>query len=432
MSQAVETALRTARALLNLGYTIESVLSNPLIGQYREDVEARLAEEVSFTLTPVRTVSCHRDKPDWLSELDRSDWHYWPTLRQYLITNKNWPLDSVRSLDDASDRILRQLEAPDTDNFDTRGLVLGYVQSGKTANYTATIAKAADAGFRVFIVLTGIDNGLRKQTNRRLKRELVGGLNLRGGSVAPPPIGLRWHEFTTDTEHGDFQPGNANHAALQGSQPVLLVVKKNGHVLRRLLQWLDNASEDVLARVPLLMIDDEADQASVDTKGTPAQRLDDDPDLKLEDPSVINQLIRGLLMRFRRRAYIAYTATPFANILIPANATHEHAGDDLYPRDFIIDLPKPRGYFGAEELFGRLDADAGDAEYGLDVIRHIPDEDVVLLQSGSVPASLQCAVQDFLLAGAAKAARLGARRAGDHACTHEPLGRAPVCPLRPG
>jgi len=405
LNATFEQALRTARVLIELGHTLDDVLANPLVQPFRSDLEVTLAEEDSFTLTPVRTVS-RQDHPDWLRELDRSSWHYWPKLREYLLAQKSWPLDSVRSLDDASDRILRQLQAPDTDVFDNRGLVLGYVQSGKTASYTATIAKAADAGYRTFIILTGIDNGLRMQTNRRLKRELVGGQGLRGGGVKQPPMGLQWHEFTTDTQEGDFQPGNANHAALQGSQPVLLVIKKNGHVLRRLLRWLDSAPSDVLARVPVLMIDDEADQASIDTRGTPASTAAD-PDLRVDEPSVINRLIRELLQRFRRTAYIAYTATPFANILIPAHATHEEAGDDLYPRDFIVDLPRPRGYFGAEELFGSLDSNAPEKTNGLDVIRNIADSDVALLKTGGMPDSLRLAIEDFLLAGSAKSKRGG-------------------------
>src|SRR5262249_19801342 len=156
-----------------------------------------------------------------------------------------------------------------------RGLVLGYVQSGKTANYTALIAKAADAGYRLFVVLSGIDNGLRRQTNIRLKREFVGYNDARPGAVRLPPIGKQWHEFTRGELVGHFQPGFANHAALQGSQPVLLVVKKNGPVLRRLLGWLDEAPAGVRRTLPMLVVDDEADQAGVDVRGS--YQLEDEP-----------------------------------------------------------------------------------------------------------------------------------------------------------
>lgn len=123
---------------------------------------------------PVRMLVGDPNRADWLRGVDRSTWHYWPALRLFLITTKGWDSTAIRSLDDSSDRILRQLAAPVTDRFDIRGLVLGFVQSGKTANYTAVIAKAADAGYRFVVVLSGIDKGLRRQTNIRLKRELVG------------------------------------------------------------------------------------------------------------------------------------------------------------------------------------------------------------------------------------------------------------------
>lgn len=278
------------------------------------------------------------------------------------------------------------------------------MQSGKTANFGAVVAKAADSGYRLIIVLSGIDNGLRRQTNMRLKRELVGYPDNRLGAVRMPPLGRQWHEFTRDDFAGDFQPGFANHAALQGSQPVLLVVKKNGAVLRRLLRWLDGAPAEVRLTLPMLVIDDEADQASVDTRGT-YQTEDVLLDADYEPPSVINGLIRDLLGRFERRAYVAYTATPFANILIPHDTTDPRRGNDLYPKDFIVDLPKPVGYFGAEEFFGRMDAVTGAEVGGLDVIREVPDEAIAALEQGAFPVALGTALLDFVLAGAGRAYR---------------------------
>lgn len=405
MTAEQQKALKTARALLDLGHALDIVLSNPLIPPTeREFLRTELQRDENFPLLPARTLVANPDRPDWLRGLDRSTWHYWPALRNFLLTIKSWKLSALRSLDDSSDRILRQLAAPQTEQFDIRGLVLGYVQSGKTANYTALIAKAADAGYRLVVVLSGIDNGLRRQTNSRLKRELVGYPDNRPNSVRMPPMGKQWHEFTRDDLHGDFQPGFANHAALQGSQPVLLVVKKNGAVLRRLLRWLDDAPPEVRRTQPLLLIDDEADQASVDTRGS-YQAEDDPPDPDYEPPSVINGLIRDLLRRFEKRAYVAYTATPFANIFIPHDTSDPRVGNDLYPKDFIVDLPKPPGYFGAEEFFGRMDTASGGEVGGLDVIREVTDEDIAALEQGQLPASLVMAMVDFFLAGAARAQR---------------------------
>lgn len=405
MTSDQQQALRTARAMLDLGHPLELIINSEFIPPaLRDFVRHELQRDENFPLTPARTLVAEPNRPDWLLGLDRSTWYYWPALRQFLLTYKGWESSALRSLDDSSDRILRQLMAPSTERFDIRGLVLGFVQSGKTANYTAVIAKAVDAGYRLVIVLSGIDNGLRRQTNSRLKRELVGYPDDRLGAVRLPPMGRQWHEFTRDDLHGDFQPGFANHAALQGSQPVLLVVKKNGPVLRRLLRWLDEAPVEVRRTLPLLLIDDEADQASVDTRGT-YQAEDEPPDPDYEPPSVINGLIRDLLQRFERRAYIAYTATPFANILIPHDTTDPRVGNDLYPKDFIVDLPKPPGYFGAEEFFGRMDAVTGTEVGGLDVVREVTDADIVSLEQGQAPASLATALLDFVLAGAARAQR---------------------------
>jgi len=403
-----EKALRTARVMLDLGHELKKILESSFIPtEFREYVKTEIERDSNFILSPPAVITADATRQEWLGGLDRSTWVYWPELREFLITKKGWNQTSIRALDDASDQILKQLAAPQQKEFDIRGLVLGYVQSGKTANYTALIAKAADAGYRLVIVLSGIDNGLRKQTNARLKRELVGYPEDSINAVRMPPVGHRWHEFTRDDLNGDFNPGLVTHAALQGSQPVLMVVKKNGTVLRRLLSWLDACPGDVLRTIPLLLIDDEADQASIDTRGT--YQSDNDIDAEdsqsYEQPSVINGLIRDLLHRFSRRSYVAYTATPFANILIPHDIVDPTVGNDLYPKDFIVDLPKPRGYFGAEEIFGWPDTTTGEAAGGLDIIRIVPDTDLAVLNEGGLPESLRLALMDFVLAGAAKGQR---------------------------
>lgn len=395
------------RVLIDSGISRDAAVNNPAIPeQFRERIREELQAEEIITLEPPRIILAESGRDEWLRQIDRSGWYYWPTLRQYLLVTRKWQLPAIRSLDTATDQILGQLPAPLTEQFDIRGLVLGYVQSGKTANYTSLIAKGADIGYRLIIVLSGIDNGLRLQTQTRLKRELVGYSDRRGGAVPLPPLGRQWHEFTRDIFDGDFRPGYANHAALQGSQPVLLVIKKNGTVLRRLLRWLSNAPEEVRNTIPLLVIDDEADQASVDTRGT--YRIEDlAPDEEYEQPSVINRLIRQLLQQFKKTAYVAYTATPFANILIPHDALDPTYQNDLFPKDFIIDLPKPEGYFGAEELFGITDAACENGPCGLDVVRDVPEEDLNAIEEGLIPPSLEYSLLDFILAGAARAQRLG-------------------------
>ncbi|MHB1069009.1 MAG: Z1 domain-containing protein [Gemmatimonadaceae bacterium] len=407
MTPEQRKALLTARALIDVGHSLADILVSSFIPvEHRHFVREELERDENIMLRPARVISAPGQRVDWLRHLDRSKWDYWTNLRSYLLSTKGWGITTVRSIDDSSDRVLRELRAPWESAFDSRGLVLGYVQSGKTANYTAVCAKAADAGYRLIVVLSGIDNGLRSQTNIRLKKELVGLPEGRGSAVRLPPVGQQWHEFTRPGLDGDFNAGLVNHAALQGSQPVLMVIKKNGPVLRRLLRWLEDAPGEVLRTVPLLVIDDEADLASVDTRGS-YQTEDESPDPDYEPPSVINGLIRQLLTMFSRRAYVAYTATPFANILIPHDTSSPDVGNDLYPKDFIVDLPKPAGYFGAEEIFGRVDPDTGTQSGGLDCIRSVVDADIVTLEMGVLPGSLNDALQDFILATAARHARDG-------------------------
>ena len=276
----------------------------------------------------------------------RYDDRYWPALKAKLQSGtRPWPNEAVDDLDKESTKVVGLLDHPVTEQFRSMGLVLGYVQSGKTANFTAVMAKAADRGYRLFIVLSGIHNGLRRQTQARLARELV---QLNPG---------QWHEVTT--VDSDFQPtGNAAAFFAAKNQQVLLVVKKNARVLEKLNRWLASA-KDFLGDCPTLVIDDEADQATVGGK-------------------VINPLLGKLLKSFAKVDYIGYTATPFANLLIdPAEE------DDFYPRDFIVSLNAPDGYQGPELLFGRdpLDGeDPNDIPGGEDMIREIPDDEVELVR----------------------------------------------------
>jgi len=400
-----EEALGIVRRFIDVKIPKEDAINNPAIPvEFRSRILEELNKESTITLEPTRVIDTGEFFEDWLKSIDRSQWYYWTTLRQFWLDQNGWSQNVVQSVDDATDRILEQLPHPSKESFDIRGLVLGYVQSGKTANYTALIAKAADAGYRLIIVLSGIDNGLRLQTQNRLKRELVGYPGPVHNAVPLPPIGKQWFEFTRDELNGDFRAGYANQAALQGPQPMLLVIKKNGPVLKRLLKWLNDAPENYTKSIPVLVIDDEADQASIDTSGT-HQIAEEIEDCEIEPPSVINSRIRKILSKFKKSAYVAYTATPFANILIPHDTFHPDFSSDLYPKDFIIDLPKPHGYYGAEELFGISDRDGSGHKCGLDILRKISDEDLTTIDEGGIPTSLEKALKDFVLAGAARASR---------------------------
>lgn len=418
-SARLANAIRAARALIDaLGLDIEAAASNQAISaDLREEVRKALLDERVIRLRdPVLLEDKARHHVEWLQSIDREAWYYWPRLRSYLIDAKAWPEPTVRSVDDATDRILGAMENPtEGAEFSTRGLVVGYVQSGKTANYTALIAKAVDCGYRLVIVLTGIHNSLRLQTQHRLTRELVGVDKGVPVGVGRPAADRDWHTFTSTDLYGDFDPGNANAAALSGSNPVMIVAKKNAPVLERLLDWLKTTSEKTRQLVPTLLIDDESDLASVNTGGNrpPADAYaeeDEQDQCEAEArPTRINGQIRTMLALFGRVAYVAYTATPFANVLIDHRAVDSEAGEDLYPRSFICALPRPHGYYGAEDIFGT------DSTDGLDVIRQVPEDDVALLVprrqadapifQPTVPLSLSQAIRDFALAGAARACR---------------------------
>jgi hypothetical protein len=353
----------------------------------------RQAGDVESLRRPATLKGVHR--PPWYLGPQPTD-EFWPALRDFLKAVKKRDSTVLDSIDRSSTKVVSCLDFPGSPRFNTRGLVVGYVQSGKTANFTAVISKAADIGFRVFIVLSGLTNSLRKQTQERLDAELV---KLRQH---------RWQTWTDlERDFGDY-PFNID-AMLHGDHRHLAVIKKNGPRLRRLLRMITAANPQVLSQCPVLVIDDECDQASVNASGNQA-RL-----------TAINRLLRDLLRKLPRVSYVGYTATPYANVLI--DPTYE---EDLYPRDFITSLPMPADYFGAERLFGRdlLDADpVPPAEAGLDMIRMIKDEEVPALRPASrdekdtfvmtITKSLSRAIRYYLLATAAKAVRgLG----GDHSC----------------
>lgn len=420
----MDTYLQMVRLFMEAPYSQsidEAIASAQVPSEMRAALTARLQEQNRAQVPVARVLSTPGGRRAWFSEWDPSAGYYWQRQRRYLIKLGRTPVE-IESLDNATDLTLAHLEDPRSlgpRTFRVQGLVVGYIQSGKTAHFSALIAKAADAGYKLVIVLSGIHNALRQQTQRRLEREL--GLTAAGVGVAEP--GRRWIAFTSPELGGDFHPGNANAAVLQGNECVLLVVKKNASVLRRLSQWM---AGNVPGHVPVLLIDDEADQASINTGGNrPA--LEDIVDLIAEDmeggiredeldPSVINGLIRQLIASFRRVSYVAYTATPFANVLINHEAVDREVLDDLYPRDFIISLPRPVGYVGPERLFGRgaLAGETDDVQ-GLDVIELVPDLDVDLLSpiSGGggfqpqLPGSLRTAFLDFVLAIAGRAHRRG-------------------------
>jgi len=287
----------------------------------------------------------------WLNEFkanEQSEWRFWKRYKEYL-ENKSFAPRIIENLDILTDKILDNMFNPKLNDIvlDKKGLVVGQVQSGKTANYTGLICKAADAGFNFIIVLAGIHNNLRSQTQARLDEGFLGfdtqfervyannAQNKIGVGRSTLYPNLVAHSITTSEEKGDFTKRAAGIVNFNTSDPILLVIKKNTKVLERLYTWLKTQSNDnKVNSKSVLIIDDEADNASVNTNK------------KELNPTKINGWIRDIINIFNRTAYVGYTATPFANIFIAQDDT------DLFPRDFIINLPAPPNYIGPEKVFG--------------------------------------------------------------------------------
>lgn len=332
------------------------------------------------------TLQDNKNHEAWLNHDRKRNWRYWHRYESYL--EKRLSTTVVEGLDKSTDKILELLEDPNrAGSWDRRGLVVGHVQSGKTGNYSGLICKAADAGYKIIIVLAGLHNNLRSQTQVRLEESFLGyETPLEGDYVIPIGVGeidsdakIQPNCATNRSNKGDFNTRVASHYAISPEErPWLFVVKKNKTVLDRLLKWIrghvadstdSNTGRRYVSNLPLLLIDDEADHASVDT-GEQLFNLDGTPDDE-HQPKAINSRIRKLLHSFAKSAYVGYTATPFANIFIHRrNATAEE-GPDLFPQSFIINLAAPSNYVGPTKVFG-LKSKNG-REGGLPLSRVIKD-----------------------------------------------------------
>jgi hypothetical protein len=314
--------------------------------------------ETSFTVTQKRGAVITEDHRPWLStKRSQIDFYYWNRLRKYYIETGALPSHVLATLDSDTDEILDLCGNP-LDEFygAVRGMVMGNVQSGKTTNYSALICKAADAGYRVIILLAGITNSLRSQTQERLDETFIGKVSMFGAAAQQSlPIqnfaSTRRIPSYGTTRVSDFSGGNDGiYFGLSGHQePMIFVTKKNKAILNRLATWIENQEETGGYTLPLLLIDDEADNASINTANDPKRT------------TAINGIIRQILSRFPRSAYVGYTATPFANIFIDPETTEEMATDDLFPGNFIKALDPPSNYAGAHRIF----REGGDLRVGM-------------------------------------------------------------------
>lgn len=370
------------------GYTgdLRNIITEAMIS-----VDTRMGAGVSL----VDIAAKHDDQ--WVRKREDITWTYSGAYETFLLKD-GWPPRMVQSLSDVTGRLLGHLQDPLSEGttWNRRGLVIGHVQSGKTANYAGLIARAADAGYKCIIVIAGIHNNLRKQTQERIDETFIGrssdpedrrtiGVGLDPGYP---------HPATLTNINEDF---NKNTAAKSGwkindfSKPIILIIKKNVTTLTALYKWLkalNTEGDGRISDVPMLLIDDEADNASINTNKE---------DL---DPTRTNATIRRILGLFAKSCYVGYTATPFANIFINPDAYDDDVREELFPRDFIYCLDAPTTYFGAEKVFL-------DDEASLSIVKPIDDCEDFLPYGhkrddavSELPPSLYRALDEFIVARA--------------------------------
>lgn len=345
-----------------------------------------LIRRSSRTVGDNATLSSGEDHVPWLDAERMKGWTYWRRYSEYMETRIPWT--ALDALDGATDELLSQLEDPMREGaWDRRGLVVGHVQSGKTGNYTGLICKAADAGYKIIIVLAGLHNNLRAQTQIRLDEGFLGFATIAdvdelpavGVGLIDSDTSVRPNAATNRSDKGDFNTAVAAKMNISPEQrPWLFVVKKNKTVLERLLHWIRNrvanhvdpeTGRKLVTNLPLIVIDDESDHGSVDTGEDVVDEFGN-PDLEHE-PKTINKLIRSILHHFSRKAYVGYTATPFANIFIHDRGQTQEHGPDLFPAAFITNLAAPSNYVGPGRVFGSASSTPDD----LPLIRSLADDD---------------------------------------------------------
>lgn len=315
-----------------------------------------------------------------IPENERSCW-------QLYKKSLGWKPESIQDLEEATIGILRRMNIDTSNTGPIKGLVIGHVQSGKTANMEALMAMAADHGWNMFIVLSGSIESLRLQTLRRMQKDLNQEGNLIWRGVEHPSRRSQYGERTQDF---NFKPGSPMR--------YFTVCLKNTSRLKKLIDWIhaDRASHD---QMKILLIDDEADQASISNTAVEYQK-------EQRERKGINKLIVHLVEDTHYKEdrtcgkagsmnYVMYTATPYANFL------NESTADSLYPRNFIWTLKTSNEYIGPNQIFGFNDPEKSD---GLDIKRWIPDDDlnrIAALYDGSgseIPESMKDAICWFVCA----------------------------------
>lgn len=419
----------------DLGISVSTTMIGEAVQKRVKDLEAR-SSTIRFTDEDVASLKFwiantldvqvgqksvtlrNPDLPRWFdSKKTEIEWKHWDAYRDMLV-RQGRSTKIIEANERVIDDVLDLSGDPTTPGMWARkGLVMGNVQSGKTQNYLGLINKAFDAGYRVIILLGGHLNALRRQTQERVDEGVLGQESRHLAVMThtqPRPIGvgltnrsIAIHSLTSTVR--DFSKSFADSLGVRliGESQVIFTVKKHSGVLRTLRDWIKNQhfldpAADKRLHGPLLLIDDEADYASINTKH------------HKEEVTATNSAIRQLLSLFNRNTYVGYTATPFANIFIDPDDSEYTEEDDLFPSDFMIKMPVPDDYHGQEAFFGQrsdVELEGGDGPRGRRAVISI-DEDCVPLQNlrkdqviDEIPESLKEAVRMFTLVIAIRSLR---------------------------
>lgn len=331
--------------------TFEQMCKATISEEEKEYVIKELSYKYQIKTTAGEVILADYDQPKWYTEIkDDINPKFWGRYKDYLIDEKHFNPNVISTLgDETLDlNLMDCLGNPASEvPFLKRGLIIGDVQSGKTSTYIGLMCKAADAGYKVFILLTGTIESLRQQTQERVEEGFIG-IDMSADSTGGRRVGVGKDNkpitaMSMTSRLSDFT-GKSDKIAvsLQNKEAIVFVIKKQKDVLQKLTNWLVTLNADPFTQkidAPMLLIDDEADNASVNTSK------------EKEDPTTINRLIRELVSVFSKSNYVGFTATPFANVFIDPETTEDMANHDLFPEDFIVSLPTPSNYIGANKIF---------------------------------------------------------------------------------
>jgi hypothetical protein len=363
-------------------------LVNIIVDTYEGNVGIRVFDPDVMVADPSSGLWLKRKK----NEISLS---YFSRYRHYLFNDEGFSNVVIDNIEANCEKTLSYCADPqnlaDIANRKKRGLVVGDVQSGKTASYLGLINMACDYGYKVIVLLAGMTDSLRKQTQKRIDMGFIGAYsNTIGNMIQYIGVGISNRDHyaipltNSDNDFAKFVQENLNATAEDFNKPVVLVIKKNAKILESVEKWLRPGKNNISGK-NVLIIDDEADNASVNTKK---------PD---QDPSTVNKFIRKIYNNFPIAAYVGFTATPFANIFINPEDTDD-ADQDLFPADFIVQLKAPSNYFGGEKVFP-LDGNISRAVRRVDEnesnflpVKHKKDVDFYEL-----PESLKEAILCFLI-----------------------------------